>query len=234
MSDKGSIDSDRIAPSAKADRVVLVPYDPAWPERFAEIERELRQLLGTTLSRIEHIGSTAVPGLPAKPIIDVLAEVPDQEVARTVAVPALLAAGYYECYWQFDLPPGHFTCVKRDTHTYHRLVHLHLAPAGHPQWRSLAFRDYLRSHPGEARRYQDLKKDLAVRFAEDREGYTVAKTDYIRETTERALGLALARGSGATAQFLLGDPELEMLPVAIETRVDDGADSPNGGGREET
>jgi GrpB-like predicted nucleotidyltransferase (UPF0157 family) len=166
------------------DRVELVPYDPSWPARFEEVAAQLRAALGPC--RIEHIGSTAVPGLAAKPVIDVLVEVADVDDARTRAVPALLAAGYNEIYWRIDLEPGHFTCVKRDPTTFVRLEHVHLVPGGHPMWGAVAFRDLLRAHSGERTAYERLKRDLASRFPDDREAYTAAKASYVEELTARA------------------------------------------------
>ena len=103
----------KIPPSS--DSLELVDYDSSWPSRFEEVVAELKAILGPEARRFEHIGSTAVPGLVAKPIIDMLVGVKDDDAARTVAVPRLMKAGYYECYWRFDSPPGHFQCVKRDT-----------------------------------------------------------------------------------------------------------------------
>lgn len=174
-------------PSSAVDRVSIVPYDVSWPRRFEAIESDLRELLQGVATRIEHVGSTAVAGLSAKPIIDVLVEVSDTDSARTFAVPILMQNGYYECYWRFDAPPGHFQCVKRDPESFKRLAHAHLAPEDHPIWTWVAFRDYLRSHNEEAARYQDLKLSLAKRFPDDREAYTAGKVDYVNDVTNRAL-----------------------------------------------
>lgn len=169
------------------DAVELVDYRPEWPDRFAEVARELRALCRFHVGRVEHIGSTAIPGLVAKPVVDVLAEVADDDVARTLVVPELMKAGYYECYWRFDSPPGHFQCVKRDTKSFKRLVHVHLVDPSHPMWRTVAFRDYLRGHPAERDRYGALKRDLAARFKDDREAYTFGKSELVEELTSRAI-----------------------------------------------
>jgi GrpB-like predicted nucleotidyltransferase (UPF0157 family) len=174
-----------IPPSS--DSVELVDYDSSWPSRFEAVVTELKAILGPNVHRLEHVGSTAVPGLVAKPIIDVLVEVEDDDAARTVAVPQLLKAGYYECYWRFDSPPGHFQCVKRDTKSFKRLVHVHLIEPSHPMWGTVAFRDLLRTHPEELARYAKLKRDLAARFPDDREAYTSGKTELVTKLTKRAL-----------------------------------------------
>ena len=173
-------------PSSSVDRVELVAYDSSWPTRYAEIAEGLRERLGGDALRVEHVGSTAIPGLSAKPIIDVLVEVADHDTARTSVVPALLGAGYTECYWRFDSRPGHFQCVKRDVESFERRVHIHLLPADHPMWGAIVFRDFLRTHSDEMARYERLKQELAARFADDREAYTAAKSDYIREVIARA------------------------------------------------
>jgi GrpB-like predicted nucleotidyltransferase (UPF0157 family) len=168
-----------------ADRIQLVPYDPRWPEMFrAEAER-LRALLGAAAMRVEHIGSTAVPGLSAKPVIDMLMEVASFEDAERAVVPRLREAGW-ECRWRDERPPGHLMYARRDAAGV-RTHHLHIAPAGHPTWGHLAFRDHLRTHPAEAREYERLKRQLASKYPDDREAYTEGKGDYIKRVTAEAL-----------------------------------------------
>jgi len=170
--------------------IEVVDADPAWPARFRAEAILVRELLGPDLGRrIEHVGSTAVPGLAAKPVIDVLVEVPSFERAERDAYPALEQAGY-ACMWTTSASPGHLMCVKGyGLHGYVdgvQLVHLHLAPADHSLWERLDFRDYLRAHPDEAARYQELKRELALRHHYDREAYTAGKSALIRELIERA------------------------------------------------
>jgi GrpB-like predicted nucleotidyltransferase (UPF0157 family) len=165
------------------DAILLVAPDPTWPRRFAEFAAELRATFRpAVLRRIEHYGSTAIPGLPAKPIIDVLVEVPSFDLARQEMLPHLNREEW-EYWWYQD----HMILIKRETLLGRRTHHLHLAPAGHRLWEGLAFRDYLRAHPEVAARYAALKHELATAHQEDREGYTAAKTAFVREITERAL-----------------------------------------------
>jgi GrpB-like predicted nucleotidyltransferase (UPF0157 family) len=163
--------------------VEIVPYDPTWPLRFQEEADVLRQALATWLvGAIEHIGSTAVPGLAAKPVIDIMAGV------RTLADsrPAIAAAtdlGY--CYAPYQAELEHWFCKPSPAFRTH---HLHLVPAGTPQWiRPIAFRDYLRAHPDVAGEYEALKRRLAEEYRFDREAYTQAKRPFIDRITDIGL-----------------------------------------------
>ena len=164
------------------DQVRLVDYDPAWPRKFAEMATWLRDHLGSDLVlRVEHYGSTAVPGMPAKPIIDVLVEIPSFAEAKKRAVPRLNSETWE--YWWYS---GHMVFIKRKKLMGQRTHHVHMAPQGHEVWKGLAFRDTLRSHPEEAARYAALKQELAAVYRQDRERYTQAKTDFVRKVTSRA------------------------------------------------
>jgi GrpB-like predicted nucleotidyltransferase (UPF0157 family) len=167
----------RGTPRRRTQGVVIVPYDPAWAKRF-EVERErLRLLLGAAV-RIEHVGSTAVPGLGAKPIIDTL--VGARSLAEIEArIPDLEAAGYaYVSEHESVLPDRRFfawpTLPPRE-------VHVHAVELGTPFWREhLCFRDRLRADPELAADYDALKRRLAARHGNDREAYTEAKGPFIR------------------------------------------------------
>lgn len=172
-----------------ADDVRLVDYDPAWPRKFEEFAGWLRTTLGPeTAMRVEHFGSTAIPGMPAKPIIDVLVEVPSFEVAKSRALPRLLGPEW-EYWWYGDK----ITLVRRCRPFGERTHHVHLAPRGHAAWDELGFRDYLRRNPAEADRYAQLKRRLATDHCADREAYTQGKSEFVR----RISGLAQQiQGSG--------------------------------------
>lgn len=163
--------------------IELVPYDAAWPARFEEECAQLRRVLTPWLAGpIEHIGSTAIPGLAAKPVIDIMAGVTSLEDSR----PALAAAtrlGY--CYSPYQPELRHWFCKPSLGFRTH---HLHLVPIGSPQWiRPIAFRDYLRAHPDVAAEYEALKRRLATEFRFDRGAYTAAKSPFIDAVTDRAL-----------------------------------------------
>jgi GrpB-like predicted nucleotidyltransferase (UPF0157 family) len=163
--------------------VVIAPYDPAWPSRFAAERDLLQPLLAPWLvAAIEHVGSTAVPGLAAKPVIDIMAPVASLEASRA-ALPLLSALSY--CYFSYRADVMHWLCKPSDTERTH---HLHLIPFASPLWHErLAFRDRLRAHPAVAAEYAALKQHLAERHRHDREAYTDAKGSFIRDVLARAL-----------------------------------------------
>ena len=167
--------------------IEIVPYDPAWPDLFRQESRELTRVLAPWLVRaIEHIGSTAVPGLCAKPVIDIMAAVDSLETSR----PAIAAAARLEyCYFPYQPDLEHWFCKPSASLRTH---HLHLVPVDSPQWlRPIAFREYLRANPDVAAEYADLKRGLAGRFRLDREAYTKAKGPFIDSIVEKALDRAL-------------------------------------------
>lgn len=165
------------------DDVHLVEYDPTWPDRFHEIADWLRNTISPDIAlRIEHYGSTAIPGMPAKPVIDILLEVPSFAEARRNLIPLFNRP---ECeYWWYD---EHMVFIIRDRSTGIRTHHIHAALEGHWVWEGLAFRDYLRKHPDDAQRYTALKYRLAESHGNDRETYTSLKVDFVHEITDKAL-----------------------------------------------
>jgi GrpB-like predicted nucleotidyltransferase (UPF0157 family) len=174
----------RIA-DALREEVSLAPYDPDWPKLFAdEAEFLWAKLPKTTVKRIEHFGSTAVPGLTAKPIIDVLVEVSRLEDTTKEVVPLLESDGY-DYFWRTDVKVPYPFFIKRDQ-TGKRTHHIHMVEADSKWWDRLYFRDYLRSFPDEARRYEILKRALAEKYPNDRQGYTDGKSEFIVALTEKA------------------------------------------------
>jgi GrpB-like predicted nucleotidyltransferase (UPF0157 family) len=188
-----------------SEPVEVVDYDPDWPGAFA---REKRHLLGCLphgmVVRIEHFGSTAVSGLPAKPIVDVLVEVADLEAVRADAVPILEAQGY-EYFWcpTFGDDGGPFSAwfIKRDPRTGKRTHHVHMVESGFTvHWDRLLFRDYLIAHPDVAADYGRLKRELAAEYPGRRVRYTEAKGDFIDRVTEVAKRGSDERLEGNTPQ----------------------------------
>lgn len=168
------------------DEVVLVEYDPRWPDLYAQEAARLRAALGDMVVTVEHFGSTAIPGLTAKPIIDILVCVRALDEARTRAIPILEALDY--AYWPQDPSPDRMFFVRGLPPNGPRTHHVHVVePAvthdprlGEFRFEDrLLFRDYLRTHPAEAARYLALKQDLLAHFSRDREAYTAGKTDYV-------------------------------------------------------
>jgi GrpB-like predicted nucleotidyltransferase (UPF0157 family) len=155
--------------------VVIEPYNPEWPSLFAA-ERELlaRALASWLAGPIEHVGSTAVPGLAAKPVIDIMAPVRSLEDSRA-ALPGLERLEYR--YAPYRATVMHWLCKP---HPEHRTHHLHLVPLGSALWNErIAFRERLRSDAALAREYERLKRQLAQRYVNDRESYTEAKGPFI-------------------------------------------------------
>jgi GrpB-like predicted nucleotidyltransferase (UPF0157 family) len=163
-------DLDDILIGGREERVIeVVEYRPEWATRFGRERARIDEALGATARRIEHIGSTAVEGLAAKPIVDVMVTVDDPDDEWSY-LPPLEAAGY----------------VLRVRESGHRMfrtpeldVHVHVWPAGSDdEERHLAFRDRLRSSPRDREDYERTKRDLAGRYR-DMDAYADAKTDVI-------------------------------------------------------
>jgi GrpB-like predicted nucleotidyltransferase (UPF0157 family) len=171
------------------EKVAVAPYDPRWRDRFEQERRHLLSCLPRDLvKRIEHFGSTAVPGLSAKPIVDMLVEVTSLAETQQRIAPILEAQGYdyfWRPSWGDDVPPFYAWFIKRDENG-NRTHHIHMVEADFEHWDRLLFRDYLIEHPDVAREYSDLKEKLSQDHGEDRVAYTRAKTDFVRAVTARA------------------------------------------------
>ena len=163
---------------SKLNRPILVlDYDPQWPILFEQEKERILAALGSDSLTIEHIGSTAVPGLAAKPVIDIAIGIRSLADAPLL-MPAIQALGYvYEPALEQLLPERRFFWKGTPTvHTYH----LHLAEVDQSVLlRPLQFRDYLRQHPGTAQEYGALKKELAKRCGQDIGAYVAGKTEFI-------------------------------------------------------
>jgi GrpB-like predicted nucleotidyltransferase (UPF0157 family) len=165
--------------------IVIVAYDPAWPALFEQERAKLAAALGALVVAIEHVGSTAVPGLAAKPIIDLMVGVRSLTGARCRCVEALQAAGYaYMPEYQSWLPDELFFRKGLPGPWTH---HVHVMEPSNPGWRRrLLFRDYLRAHPESADAYAKLKRDLAAAFKDDIAAYRNAKDAFVAETMAKA------------------------------------------------
>lgn len=176
------------------ENIEIVAWDPEWPALFeAERQHLLSCLPADLVLRIEHFGSTAIPDLVAKPIIDILIEVTHLDAVRERVVPVLESQGY-EYFWRpfrgDDEPPFYAWFIKRDSLTGARSHHIHIAEgpdAGFEAlWDGLVFRDYLRARPDIAAEYGALKLQLAHEFPNDRAAYTEGKTAFVLGVVERA------------------------------------------------
>jgi GrpB-like predicted nucleotidyltransferase (UPF0157 family) len=175
------------------DEIEIVEPDPRWPEMFRVEAARLRRALDPALViDIEHFGSTAIAGLAAKPIIDILITVRSIAAAQSAIAP-LLALGYV--FWEDNPRKDRMFFVKgMPPHGARRTHHVHIMEPGDELQRQLLFRDYLRAHSDEAQRYEALKRDLAQRHRHDREAYTNAKDDYAAAITAKARRIGIARG----------------------------------------
>jgi GrpB-like predicted nucleotidyltransferase (UPF0157 family) len=164
-------------------RVVVVPHDPSWAAEFAGESRQVELALGDVLVAIHHIGSTAIPGIHSKPIIDMLAVVSD--LATLDGRDARLQALGYEAKGEFGIPGRRY--YRKDDSDGRRTHHLHAFQVGSPQVeRHLAFRDFLTAHPEWAEKYGALKRRLAEAHPTHREAYMDGKDEFIREVGVRA------------------------------------------------
>jgi len=175
--------ADRPPLGLERGRARVVPYDPRWPALFEDIAAEIRRTGGNRILTVEHVGSTSVPGLAAKPILDLMIGVRDFEAARLL-VPDLAILG-------FEFRPDEET---PDRHYFRRLDgerrthHLSLAePTSRFYRNTIAFRDALRAEPDLAKAYEALKLDLARRFPRDRESYLYGKTGFVMDVLQRGL-----------------------------------------------
>jgi GrpB-like predicted nucleotidyltransferase (UPF0157 family) len=174
-------DADLIARLIR-EHVEIVAYDPRWPDSFEREKAHLFSVLPSdVIRRIEHFGSTAVLGLAAKPIVDMLVEVSTLDDVKARVVPVLKNEGY-DYVWRptsgEDVPPWYAWFIKRDA-SGTRTHHIHMVEAGFPQWDSLVFGDYLRAHPDVSAEYAALKRRLASQFPNDRVAYTEGKREFI-------------------------------------------------------
>ncbi|GII39050.1 hypothetical protein Pph01_40530 [Planotetraspora phitsanulokensis] len=153
-----------------------MPYDPKWPEIFETLRRRLKAQLGDLAWRIEHVGSTAVPGLSAKPIVDLDVVIHSRDDLAEV-ITALRRLGYaHEGDGGIQGREMFTTPADAPAH------HLYVCATGNRELaRHLVFRDLLRADPMTARAYAALKADLAARFRSDRRGYSEAKTAFIEQ-----------------------------------------------------
>ncbi|WP_079509635.1 GrpB family protein [Mesobacillus jeotgali] len=164
-------------------RVEVVPYRTEWKALFEQEKQLIDEIFNQDGAEIYHIGSTSVPGLSAKPIIDIMLAANSLELVEK-ATPALEGAGY-TAKGENGIP-GRRYFQKADEHGI-RKVHLHAFEKGsHQIYRHLVFRDYLRSHPVEAGKYADVKVEAARKYEYDIESYIAAKSPTITELEEKA------------------------------------------------
>jgi GrpB-like predicted nucleotidyltransferase (UPF0157 family) len=154
-------------------KVALAESDPRWNALFEAERQRLQSAIGPFIVDIQHFGSTSIPGIKAKPILDILVGLPDFGAGTALVAP--MAALGYDYVGTDMVPDDHlFGLNEPRTHLVHAVVH-----RGHHWTRNLRFRDRLRAEPSLAEAYEALKVELAVRFADNRAGYTSAKQTFI-------------------------------------------------------
>jgi GrpB-like predicted nucleotidyltransferase (UPF0157 family) len=170
------------------EKISIVPYNPEWPALFEKEAAFLRNKLPRNIiKRIEHFGSTAVPGLSAKPIIDILVEVSSLDEVKKQIVPIMKSKGY-EYFWRPAIGnqgPYYAWFIKRNSSGI-RTHHIHMVGRISELWDRLYFRDYLKDFTDEAKKYDKLKQSLSAEFPNNRVEYSKRKTEFIVSITKKA------------------------------------------------
>ena len=161
--------------------IILEEYNPAWAKWYTEEKANLERLIGIeNIVRISHYGSTSVPGLLAKPTVDILLEINKEMELSQIAD---ILPSEYICQWR-DIPDDPLMFYKgyHPTGFAEKVFHIHVRYPG--DWEELRFRDYLIANSVAAAEYADLKRRLILDYEYDRDGYTDAKTNFIRKITD--------------------------------------------------
>lgn len=162
--------------------IALTDYDPAWPGKYEQEARQIASIFGDQMISIHHIGSTAIPDIRAKPIIDIMVVVRELEKVEQFN-PPMIGLGYTP-RGELGIPGRRY--FRKDTQEV-RSHHVHVYQLGHKAIQTqLNFRDYLRAHPAKALAYSQLKSELARKFRTDPERYTDSKTEFILEINRLA------------------------------------------------
>lgn len=161
----------------------IVDYDERWPVIYGELAEPLREAFDGYAFDVQHVGSTSVPGLAAKPIIDIAVATRDYPLPDEI-IRAIEALGYAH-KGEFGIPRRHY--FSGIAPLYGIPVHVHANVLGSEAWQNhVMFRDYLRAHPDAAQEYARLKRELAAHYGLDRETYTDSKTGFVMETLQKA------------------------------------------------
>jgi GrpB-like predicted nucleotidyltransferase (UPF0157 family) len=162
------------------DPILVVDYSADWPILYEQEKIQILDALGNTIADIQHIGSTSVPGLAAKPVIDILLGV-EHVPPQAAGISALETLGYHYC-GKLGIPGRHY--FRRGMPRTHQI---HLVKLDSQFWEThILFRDFLRTHPDAAQQYEALKRNLAVQFRADRKRYTNSKAPLIEQMLVQA------------------------------------------------
>ena len=162
--------------------IEIVPYSPEWPDLFALEAGRIRAACANAVRVVEHIGSTAIPGMPAKPILDIMPGLGlFQDGLKTIEPLKQLG---YEYAGENGIPGRYYFRLLYEGRS---VVHVHMFEIGTQNWhRHLIFRDHLRANPAVAVQYAELKQELAVRYRNDRQAYTNGKSEFIHSVLQKA------------------------------------------------
>jgi GrpB-like predicted nucleotidyltransferase (UPF0157 family) len=164
-------------------KVEVVPHNPRWRDAFEAEAKHVAAALGDNVVAIHHIGSTAIPNIYAKPVIDLLVEVRD--IAEVDVRSSAMESLGYEVMGEYGIPGRRY--FRKETREGIRTHHIHVFEAASAEVeRHLAFRDYMIAHPGEAQRYSELKRKLAEEHPQSIDGYMDGKDGFIKEIDRRA------------------------------------------------
>ena len=168
------------------DIVLIEDYNPRWPEMYAQEKARILDAIGEYLIDIQHVGSTSIPGLSAKPIIDIMAVIRNVSLVEQCIKP--LEALDYFYGGELGIPGRHYFRKPIDISQAKRAFHLHMVEKGHEQWAMhQLFREYLLLHPESLREYDALKRELAAKHGSDRTAYTNAKAPFIESIIRAAV-----------------------------------------------
>lgn len=192
-------------------KIEVVAYNPAWPEMFKQEAEKIKRALGDNCLEVHHIGSTSVPGLAAKPLIDMIPVVRD--ITKVDAANDALKALGYEPQGEFGIPFRRYFQKGGDNRTHH----VHIFEQGSPEIeRHLKFRDWMRSHPEDALAYGELKQQLAQQFPYDSLGYCNGKDAFIGAIDAKA-GMSLE----PRLMFVCTDREWDEFHTQCATLFED-------------
>ena len=168
-------------------RIYMVPHDPQWRQEFENEAKQITKALGDSVVMVHHMGSTAIPNIYAKPVIDVLLVVTDH--TGLDAKQAAMEALGYKAFGEFGIPTRRY--FRKDNADGDRTHQVHAFEDGSPQVvRHLAFRDHIIAHPEAAQAYSDLKRELAAKHPDDMEAYMDGKHEFIQEIDRRAAAVS--------------------------------------------
>jgi GrpB-like predicted nucleotidyltransferase (UPF0157 family) len=173
-----------LARGGRNNMILLVDYDPNWPKQFDQEKQQILEALKNWPVSIEHIGSTAVPGLVAKPVIDILVGVSSLDEVSKEFITALESIGYtYMPEHEKEIPERRY--FRKNDQSGKRIAQIHVAVKNGPFWhRHIAFRDYLRTHANDMKEYGELKRKLAQQHI-DTQDYARAKTEFIKNIEKK-------------------------------------------------